>query len=136
MIQLNLFESTQPSDGDDKTCIKCKRVLGVENFSVRGNEGFRRTDCKSCVTKRMKQLSVLKRKHGKPPEDYVCPICKREQGEFSRAFSLDHNHDTGEFRGWLCHNCNTAIGLFKDDKDSLSRAIEYLTYNHEEIEDE
>ena len=88
MIQLNLFESTQPSDGDDKTCIKCKRVLGVENFSVRGNEGFRRTDCKT---------------------------------------SLYCNTDG---------DCNTAIGLFKDDKDSLSRAIEYLTYNHEEIEDE
>jgi hypothetical protein len=27
----------------------------------------------------------------------------------------------------LCSTCNTAIGLFKDNKDSLQRAIQYLS---------
>jgi hypothetical protein len=109
-----------------KTCSKCKKALPEENFSIRGNEGFRRTDCKDCVKKRTKQANDLKRKYGKPPEDYICPICKRTQAEFSRAFSLDHNHETGGFRGWLCHNCNTGLGLFKDNIESLQRAINYL----------
>ena len=41
-------------------------------------------------------------------------------------FRLDHNHGTGEFRGFLCDSCNTGLGKFGDDPDLLARAIEYL----------
>tara|TARA_B100000809_G_C14852193_1_gene428735 strand:+ start:192 stop:587 length:396 start_codon:yes stop_codon:yes gene_type:complete len=109
-----------------KTCSKCKKELPEDNFSIRGNEGFRRTDCKNCVQKRTKQANRLKKAYGKPSKDYICPICNRQQHEFSRAFSLDHDHETGEFRGWLCHNCNTGLGLFKDNLDTLQKAINYL----------
>tara|TARA_R110002020_G_scaffold387255_3_gene597952 strand:+ start:652 stop:1104 length:453 start_codon:yes stop_codon:yes gene_type:complete len=118
-----------------KTCTKCKKELPEERFSVRGNEGFRRTDCKDCVNKRTNQVNYLKREYGKPPEDYVCPICHRTQNEFSRAFSLDHNHDTGKFRGWLCHNCNTGLGLFKDDLVALQGAINYLKKDNVKVEE-
>jgi|HubBroStandDraft_6_1064221.scaffolds.fasta_scaffold186841_2 hypothetical protein len=39
---------------------------------------------------------------------------------------LDHDHGTGDFRGWLCHQCNTGIGSLGDDLDGLRRAIAYL----------
>jgi hypothetical protein len=26
------------------------------------------------------------------------------------GLDLDHCHDTGRFRGWLCYSCNGAIG--------------------------
>ena len=36
---------------------------------------------------------------------------------------LDHDHDTGDFRGWLCVGCNT--GIERDPDDPLTK--EYLT---------
>lgn len=54
----------------------------------------------------------------------VCAIC--EQPELTRRLSVDHNHATGKVRGLLCHRCNVAIGLFKENVDVLSSAIGYL----------
>lgn len=58
----------------------------------------------------------------------VCAICQETHPEASvfRRLLVDHNHETGEIRGLLCHNCNTAIGLMKDDPARLQKAIEYL----------
>lgn len=39
---------------------------------------------------------------------------------------MDHNHLTGEFRGWLCHRCNSGIGLFNDEPARLRKAATYL----------
>lgn len=43
-----------------------------------------------------------------------------------RRLALDHDHVTGKFRGGLCSNCNTALGMFKDDPELLRKAIDYL----------
>jgi len=59
-----------------------------------------------------------------------CAICKQEgfkmRDVHKSSLNLDHCHDTGLVRGLLCHNCNRALGLLKDDKNILSNAIEYL----------
>jgi hypothetical protein len=39
---------------------------------------------------------------------------------------LDHEHLTGEFRGWLCHHCNTALGLLQDSSDRCIALARYL----------
>ena len=39
---------------------------------------------------------------------------------------VDHNHSTGKIRMLLCHKCNTMIGLAKENKNILKRAIEYI----------
>jgi hypothetical protein len=44
----------------------------------------------------------------------------------STGAHLDHNHETGEFRGWLCSNCNTALGLVGDNADGARRLLEYI----------
>jgi hypothetical protein len=57
----------------------------------------------------------------------LCKICGTPHIETRIGrLRLDHNHDTGEIRGLLCHNCNLGLGLFKDDKQSLLKAIKYL----------
>ena len=54
-----------------------------------------------------------------------CEICKCSlEGKGKRH--IDHDHQTGEFRGVLCNTCNPALGLFKDDVELLKRAIKYL----------
>lgn len=60
------------------------------------------------------------------PKPDVCEICSRPQSVFKRLFALDHDHKTGAFRGWLCSNCNVALGQFADDPTRLLAAIAYL----------
>jgi len=44
----------------------------------------------------------------------------------SRNLNVDHDHETGKFRGTLCHGCNTGLGLFGEDPEVLMRAAQYL----------
>jgi hypothetical protein len=39
------------------------------------------------------------------PADNLCQCC----GASAHRLLLDHDHDTGEFRGWVCDSCN--IGM-------------------------
>ncbi len=57
-----------------------------------------------------------------------CAICRvDEPGVKRKYFSVDHCHDTGEVRGLLCTQCNSGLGLFKDDLDILESAVGYLS---------
>lgn len=46
-----------------------------------------------------------------------------------RGYAVDHNHETGEFRGILCLECNTLLGMAGDNPDILKSAIKYLVKN-------
>lgn len=58
-----------------------------------------------------------------------CQVCDKPFEERSRrnGACVDHCHDTGKVRGFLCHSCNRAIGLLKDDPDLLRKAAAYLS---------
>jgi hypothetical protein len=58
------------------------------------------------------------------PRPEVCECCGNEQP--GRALSFDHCHDSGQFRGWLCVQCNVGIGALGDNEEGLMRAIIYL----------
>lgn len=53
-----------------------------------------------------------------------CEICDIELQD--RTLSLDHNHETGELRGWLCPPCNSGLGHFRDNPELMKKAIDYL----------
>lgn len=43
----------------------------------------------------------------------------------------DHDHITGQFRGWLCHRCNRNIARLGDTMHGLRNAFNYLQrFNH------
>ncbi len=80
-------------------------------------------------------------KYGLSEDDYdrlyteqqgLCLICSAairngfEDGAKLTAAHVDHCHDTGRVRGLLCHFCNCGLGNFKDNRDTLVKAIEYL----------
>jgi hypothetical protein len=52
-----------------------------------------------------------------------CLICQRPLGDNPQ---VDHDHDSGDVRGILCFNCNGGLGQFGDDRERLSRAMDYL----------
>src|SRR5580704_16633118 len=56
----------------------------------------------------------------------VCECCGSPQTGRKKVLSIDHCHSTGELRGWLCHRCNTGIGMLGDDASGLRRALAYL----------
>lgn len=53
-----------------------------------------------------------------------CAICATVVS--GRALHLDHCHASGMTRGYLCHKCNTGIGLFGDSSILMEKAIKYL----------
>jgi len=63
----------------------------------------------------------------------LCAICGLPESAKYRdkikKLGVDHNHNTGEIRGLLCHKCNPAIGMLNVDNLgilNLEKAIEYL----------
>lgn len=56
----------------------------------------------------------------------VCALCFAAKPGGRGSFHVDHDHVTGTIRGILCHGCNTALGLLKDDPALLRRAAEYV----------
>lgn len=55
----------------------------------------------------------------------VCAICGKPE-QIKRRLSVDHDHRTGAIRALLCSGCNTAIGHFGDDPDTMRRAADYV----------
>lgn len=58
-------------------------------------------------------------------QNNVCVICSKLNKDGKNLY-VDHCHKTLKVRGLLCGNCNTALGLFKDDPIILTSAIIYL----------
>ena len=66
-------------------------------------------------------------------QDNRCAICQREceirtigTGRNLRAFVVDHDHQTGQVRGLLCHDCNMGIGRLGDTLEPVEAAAAYL----------
>lgn len=51
----------------------------------------------------------------------VCEICGSDED-----LRIDHCHETGKFRGILCHQCNLNLGRVGDSIEMLKRMIAYL----------
>lgn len=119
-----------------KICNVCSRYLPTENFDKnqngKNNRTVRRPSCKECrVTIDGKNIPPKEKKEWeskKPHEEiWTCPICgKTTIPGVTSKLALDHNHHTGNVREWICDSCNTGLGRFKDNRQLLEKAIEYL----------
>lgn len=80
---------------------------------------------------RDKWVEYGRRKRGLPlatrPEPSFCECCGKPPGEkIFKRLHLDHCHETGKFRGWLCSRCNRCIGALGDNLAGIDRARAYL----------
>ncbi len=56
-------------------------------------------------------------------------MCAIAGCEYTGPLHFDHWHDgplKGHFRGWLCPQCNKALGAFKDSPALLRAAADYI----------
>lgn len=80
--------------------------------------------------KRIYKITVEKYDALRAAHGDLCAVCRqpetRKKNGRVKTLALDHDHATGEVRGFLCHRCNTGLGAFKDRPELLAAAIEYL----------
>jgi hypothetical protein len=131
---------------DGRTCTKCDAFKAWSEFNKNshGKNGHY-SNCKDCSRVKANaryaiqdKFQYLKRTYGiekdtfmflYAAQDGLCAICAEPMllgTTLARQACVDHDHDTGKVRGILCNHCNRGIGMFKEDIDSLERAITYL----------
>ena len=118
-------------------CKECENNANKKRYKPKGRKikkELNKDEVKQNALSRM-----LKHRYGITYEQYVnmyneqsglCAICEkpRELGGRSGLY-IDHDHNTNKVRGLLCPGCNYAIGVFRENKDHLNKAIEYLSNN-------
>ena len=132
-----------------RKCRTCGVEKELEEFYKSGRKGRppeeRHTECKECAKSRVKRnhcpirarSNELRRNYGITLEDYdrmlqdqggACMVCltTAESQRYGRLH-IDHDHETGEVRGLLCHHCNTALGLLNEDVSRMAAMIAYIT---------
>jgi len=96
----------------------CKKCGCEERYTWRD-----KLACPQCASNNAKKYWRKKNNLPSPTrqETSNCECCGRKG-----IICLDHDHKTGEFRGWLCHACNLGIGMLGDDIDGIKAALVYL----------
>jgi len=131
--------------GEELWCPKCERWLMPEDFIWRKN-GSRYGYCRGCTGRAKAEWNEANpdririynkaRRFSMTPDEYLefaatlptlCEGCGAKEGDSTgRALATDHNHETDDFRGILCKDCNQAIGLLHDNPALLRRLADYL----------
>ena len=122
-MQYDLFKLPEEdlSELETKVCRLCGEEKPLsEYYSHPHYTGNIFKYCRSCHIERTSTAYYLKKTA--PPQNGRCDCC----GRLEQKLMLDHDHNTKEFRGWLCRSCNTGIGSLGDDIEGLEQAIKYL----------
>jgi len=119
-----------------KICLSCNQSLPESSFHKRtytsGNIGLQ-PKCKKCQHNRRatyyKPHEFMRRKFSLTEDQYndlmkneSCKTCGEKMGKKC----IDHCHSTNKIRGVLCNNCNTALGLIRDNRQTLQNMLQYL----------
>jgi hypothetical protein len=110
-----------------KVCSRCNVLKSHFEQSKRtatrhGVRTIFKTSCTDCTNHARVDRRRLHKIFTAPPPGAPCECCER----VPQTLFLDHDHDTGNFRGWICRECNSGLGFFGDDLEGLRRAYEYL----------
>ena len=106
-----MFYNRTYASGTKGLQCKCKKCQGKERVSYwKPHETMRR------------KFKISEEQYIKMMEPDDCPCCGRRM----EKKCIDHCHKTEKSRGVICNNCNTALGLLDDNKETLSNLIQYL----------
>lgn len=109
------------------TCSECRQTQDLKNFYIQPKTQRVHNLCHPC-----RSMYMTAYRYGITLEAYKsylkrakvegCAICRK----LCEAYVMDHDHKTGKLRSLICRECNTLIGLAKEDTKTLSEAICYL----------
>jgi len=115
------------------TCGQCYRreyrVTHADQLKKYNAKYAKKIDSETAHGYKIKQIHGVTKEQYKTlllKQDSKCAICFVDQSALKRRLAVDHNHITGQIRGLLCSNCNTAIGSLKERSLSLISALNYL----------
>ena len=117
---------------DQKRCSNCGEFKQFSAFfKNRSNTSGNGLSswCKSCEKSRRRDKKAydLGRRYGITEEQYLeltvngCQVCGRKE-----RLCVDHDHATGNVRGCLCSDCNSALGFLKDSQDLVNKLSSYM----------
>ena len=110
-----------------RVCKQCEDELTSENCHYTGNcnakshKRYLDNVCKFCKRIQTRKRLFLMIEHPRPPEGSPCMCCGRV-----RPLHMDHDHETQEYRGYLCRQCNHGIGHLGDTLEGVQKAVAYL----------
>lgn len=120
-----------------KGCIKERRAKQKEydrkywqKYAGRNVEKLKRRD-KQYNLKRKFNMSIEQYEARLANQGGKCATCSKSRSSNGKALAVDHCHKTGKIRGLLCNECNTALGLLKEDILILQALTLYLIKNGE-----
>jgi hypothetical protein len=99
-----------------------RKPVGEFNFNGQQSRDGRRwlsSKCRDCERDAKRIVKRIRKLEGPLPE--FCQNCKENP-----PTCCDHDHRTGELRGWLCGTCNRGLGMLGDDLAGVLRAAAYL----------
>ena len=106
---------------ETKVCRTCNIEKCLSEYRL--DRGAVYSRCKECCSRDAKLLRDIK-KHAPPkPKNELCECC----GNYTTKWYCDHDHDTLQFRGWVCFNCNQGVGFLGDNIKGVLKALWYLT---------
>ena len=110
---------------EQRVCYQCKETRNILQYSTVNKDNFGRAFtkkiCNPCVRENQKIIRRLRNLYEPMKPDH-CMLCENS----SDVLEIDHCHITGQFRGWLCLDCNTTLGRMDDNPQFFINAIEYL----------
>jgi len=132
-VEKPLSEFNKDKNRKDGHYPYCKACTAIRRSKKRYYKKWRETNPEK--VKEYRRTGLLRR-YGLTEEDYnelleqqnyACAICKStDPKDRWDRFHVDHCHETNIVRGLLCTQCNTGLGKFYDNTETLSEAIRYL----------
>ena len=133
---------------DSKRCPSCGEHKPIDEFPRnRSTRDGRGAYCKPCHNRQGRENKIknhggtrhyhLKRRYGITGDEAaamlaaqggLCAICRERPADH-----VDHDHLSGRVRALLCFNCNGGLGQFRDDRELLLAAVEYLDRHEREL---
>ncbi len=132
-------------------CSSCKESKPVNQFAINSNRTKKfgiNGQCNNCL-KFTSKFSKIKIQYNLSKAEFLriiekqngrCKICNIVMETFTfknnmnNTLCVDHCHETGKIRGFLCNCCNRAMGLLGDNPEVLLSAYKYIVqFKQEEL---
>ena len=110
---------------------KEKRRKQIAEYAAGKPKEWIQAKGRKCHLKRRYNITPQEYETKLASQDYKCAVCGKDASDNKRGGKLDplhvdHCHKSGNLRDLLCYSCNSGLGQFKDNIETLQKAIDYL----------